>query len=165
MASRVLIAGLGSPHGDDQVGWRAIERLGDLGADAEAVALREPFALLDRLGRLGGFERLVVIDACESGSPPGLVRRFRWPLEGDSIPDSPRSSHGFGLASLLRLAESLGTLPPNVVIFAVEAERCRPGDDLSPTVLESLPTLVAVVRREVRGSQPPPCAANQETAP
>ncbi|MFO0845877.1 MAG: hydrogenase maturation protease [Gemmataceae bacterium] len=144
--ARVLVAGLGSPHGDDQVGWVVAGQLGGIHAEVQALALREPVTLLDHLGRC---ERLIVVDACRGGGPPGLSRRLHWPLEGRPAP--LRSSHGFDVLSLLKLAESLGRLPPVVVIFAVEADSCQPGEGLSPAVCKALPRLVAAIRREAFG--------------
>lgn len=141
--AQVLVAGMGSPHGDDQVGWRAVEQLQTVRMGFRSVALREPTALLGQLRCCG---RLVVVDACYSGSSPGIVHRLFWPIE--SSPVQLRSSHGFDLNTVLRLAEALGSLPSTVVLYAVEAERCQPGDDLSPAVRNALPSLIADLMRE-----------------
>lgn len=143
--SRILLVGLGSPHGDDQIGWKVVEQMDNVPGDVEARVLREPTALWDHLGRC---QRLVVIDACQSDACPGTPHRLTWPLDLHPVP--LRSSHGFDLASVLRLAESIGRLPSEVVLLAIEMDGCQAGDDLSPALRQALPHLVEVVRQELR---------------
>ncbi|MFV2065944.1 MAG: hypothetical protein ACC645_03120 [Pirellulales bacterium] len=62
-ATRII--GLGSPHGDDQAGWLAVDRLAQIDElDAQPIALRITTDLLDYLD---GCQHLILIDACQSG--------------------------------------------------------------------------------------------------
>lgn len=144
-----LIVGIGSPHGDDAVGWRAIERLGRIVAPAvRKVALREP---MDLPLHLDGCRRLWIVDACRSGRPLGSVQRLSWPDQRIEYVGAS-SSHGLGIDAALRLVEALGRLPERVVIFAVEAANAAPGDGVSAEVEAALSVveqrLVAELSRE-----------------
>ena len=118
MRPATRVVGVGSPHGDDRIGWDLIEALTAAGppAGVEAVCLRTP---LDLLEHLDGCETLVVVDACRGGGSPGtIVEVDRDLLATEGAAGS--SSHGLGLREALALAEALGRLPPRVIVFGVE---------------------------------------------
>jgi hydrogenase maturation protease len=143
MRSIIRVVGVGSPHGDDQVGWRLAEDLaGETGAGLEAAVLVDP---IDLLSHLDGCETLIVLDVCRTGRSPGTVTCLTWPDSRLEMTGG-RSTHGFGVASVLSLADALGRLPPSVVLFAVEAGACEPGAELSAAVRRSLPE----VRRQLQ---------------
>lgn len=143
MRSIIRVVGVGSPHGDDQVGWRLAEGLAiETGSGIEAAVIADP---IDLLGHLDGCETLIVLDACRTGRPPGTVTCLSWP-EARLEATGGRSTHGFGVASALALADALGRLPPSVILFAVEAGACEPDTALSPEVRRSLPQ----VRRQLQ---------------
>jgi hydrogenase maturation protease len=145
-AGAVRVLAVGSPHGDDQVGWEALRQLRrQLPAGVVAAAVADPLGVLDWLD---GCACLVLVDACHSGAPPGTVVRLAWPddrLAGRANP----SSHGFGVAEVLALAEALGRLPPRVVLMGVDAAACQPGAALSPPVRAALAELTRRVLEEV----------------
>jgi hydrogenase maturation protease len=124
MATGDLIVGIGSPHGDDAVGWTAVRRLAQrVDATVRLVTLREPVELMSHLD---GCRRLWIVDACRSASPVGSVHRLSWPDERVDLV-SPPSSHALGIAAALQLAEALDRLPEQVVVFAVEAAESQSG--------------------------------------
>ena len=103
-----LIAGLGSPHGDDQLGWVAIDLLRPrLPAGISAQKIRGGFDLIEYLD---GHDAAVLIDAASPAGRPGSIRSFTWPC-----PELDQcillSSHGLGLVEAIQLAEALGRLP------------------------------------------------------
>ena len=60
-----IIIGLGSWHGDDQVGWQLVEWLCEHRKPMPlAIALEEPTRMIEYLDEC---EHLVIIDACLSG--------------------------------------------------------------------------------------------------
>lgn len=133
-----LVVGVGSPHGDDQVGWRLADQLArGPSARIEAVAVKVPIDLIECLE---GREALVVIDAARTGRSPCEITRLDWP-EDRLETTCDRSTHGFGVAGALALAETLGRLPPKVVLLAVEVEDARGSGGLSPELQHGLPEL------------------------
>jgi hydrogenase maturation protease len=146
----VLIVGLGSPHGDDRVGWAVVERLRPLlppFATARAVA-----SGLDVLACLEGQDAAIVVDAAASAGRPGHVHRFDWPCPGLAAL-RPLSTHGPGLVEALRLAEVLGRLPRSVRIYAVEAEVVWPGAGFSPVAAAGVDAVTAAILADLSGGR------------
>ncbi|MFA9460234.1 hydrogenase maturation protease [Thiohalorhabdus methylotrophus] len=138
----VAVLGIGSPFGGDRLGWAVVEAL-RAGARDGWPEVR--FRALDRPGaglvaHLEGMDHAVLVDAVRTGAAPGTLHRItdraRLPVT-DAL-----SSHGFGLAEGLALAERLGQLPEWVVI-GVEAD---PGSEPRQ---ETVGRAVALVRAEV----------------
>jgi hydrogenase maturation protease len=142
----VLVAGFGSPHGDDQAGWRVIEILkARPELPVRAVAYREATNLI---ADLNGCDRLIVVDACRSGDPVGTLTRLTWPDPRIDERHS-HSTHGVDVCCALRLAERLGWLPAEVEIFGIEIRECEPGHELTYEVLESVVTLADLISTEL----------------
>ena len=142
-----VVAGIGSPHGDDQVGWRLAAALKHRPhVPARVVTVCESTQLLDALP---GCRRLIVVDACQSDGVVGSVTRLRWP-DPRIAERHNHSTHGVNVCGALRLAEQLGRLPPIVDIFGIEVGNCLPGHDISPSVICSVIKLEAEIRDELR---------------
>lgn len=141
-----LVVGLGSAHGDDQLGWQVVGHLAAAIADPSVSirAARSPAELLDWLE---GFERLIVCDACQGLGSPGAVRAWRWP-------DVPRGAlriagtHDLGLADALALADRLRRLPAETIIYGVEAADCDPGSPPSEAITAAAFRLAAMIVRD-----------------
>ena len=150
MRRGVRVVGVGSPHGDDRVGWRLVEDLAEsAGPGVEAVTVTQPLGLLDHLD---GCSALIVVDACRAGRAPGSVVVLTWPEDRPEFEGSG-STHGLDLAMALEMADVLGRLPPSVLLFAVEAGACGPVADLSPDLESSLPELDRRLREVVEGQR------------
>lgn len=123
--SRVRILGIGSPSGDDQAGWLVVDALLAGGLDGiDAKKLDRPGANL--IPSMENADRVILIDAMQSGAPVGQVRRFDaqdWPAHAHGL-----SSHGFGVFAALSLAHELGSLPARLDIHAIEIGSAIPGD-------------------------------------
>jgi hydrogenase maturation protease len=141
----VAIIAVGSPHGDDQIAWRVVERLRQKPRRGiHATAVSEPARVLDHLE---GCETLVLVDACRSGARAGTIHRLVWPDPRLRERDNA-STHGFSVARVLELAAALGRLPPYVVLIGVEAQSCGPTAEMSPAVRRALPALYRQVLAE-----------------
>jgi hydrogenase maturation protease len=141
-----LILGLGSPHGDDQLGWIAVDRLRPrlpTGISAHKVQ-----GGLELLECLEGQDAAVVIDAAAPAGRPGTIRSFAWPCP-ELTEWTPWSTHGLGLVQAFHLAEVLGRLPRRVTLYTVEAQATAPGAPLSLQVSQPLNTVVATILRDV----------------
>jgi hydrogenase maturation protease len=148
MGSEVIVIGFGSNHGDDAAGWDVVSRLD--GVDARCVSDASILADLPR-----ECEKLILVDACRGTGVHGTIHRFEWPeLPAEIGPLT--STHGWGLASGLQLADCLRRLPNRVVIFAVEAGPAEPGSPPNPEVAAAVPRLIELVRREIMNATPTP---------
>ena len=132
---RLRVLGVGSPNGDDAVGWLAVEAFRESQrqrdeAGIETVVLDRPGAAL--LSHLAGANAVIVVDAVLGNAPPGTVEQLE---AGDLLGGSASvSTHRFGLASALELGRVLDLLPPRLVVLGVHVARPRAGADLSPQV-------------------------------
>lgn len=147
-----LILGIGNlVMGDDGVGVRAVQRLATGYSFPPGVRLLDGGTLgLDLLPFLEGLDRLLIIDAVETGGPPGTIAR----LTGEMIPgafETRLSPHQMGLRDLLAVSDLLGNRPPAMTLLGVQPETIEPGTDLSPPVESALDTLVEMALRELRG--------------
>jgi hydrogenase maturation protease len=141
-----LIVGIGSPHGDDQIGWAVVDRLRP--RLCAGAAAHKSTGGTDLLELLEGKDRAILVDASAPSGDPGTVRRFDWPsaeLEATSL----LSSHGIGLVEILRLAEVLGRLPTHVTIYAVEAHEIMPGKALGWLARLSVNTVIESIEGQI----------------
>ena len=139
--NRVRILGIGSPSGDDQAGWLAVEALQDIGVEAHLDKLDRPGANLVSL--LEHTERVILIDAMQSGGAPGRIIRFDeqdWSRYRQGL-----SSHGFGVLDALSLAQALGCLPRRLELFGIEIASANPGETPGTAVRAAARQLAATI--------------------
>jgi len=142
-----VVAGFGSPHGDDQVGWRLaamLERRPDV--PARVIAVHEATQLLDAIQDC---RWLIIVDACQSGSRVGSITRLRWP-DARIAERHHHSSHSVGICGALQLALRLGRMPARVDVFGIEVEDCSPGQDISSVALGAAIRLESTILDELR---------------
>jgi hydrogenase maturation protease len=142
----VVVAGFGSPHGDDQAGWQVVallERQGEL--PARRVKIAEGTQLVEELARC---RRLIVVDACRSGAPLGTITRLEWPDRRIRRYHN-HSTHGVALCNALQLAERLGRLPPSVEILGIEIGSLRPLEEISAEVARAVAQVAEIISSEV----------------
>lgn len=149
ISPHTLFVGIGSPHGDDRAGWVVAESLREQnlpGVDVRQAAT--PSQLLDWLGP---FDRLVVADAylAGSGSPDRSgLKRWNWPTYSVAVLRSA-NSHAFGLPQVLQLAERLGALPRNVVVFGIAGANFSAFGELSKKTRIDLHNTVNLIADEL----------------
>jgi hydrogenase maturation protease len=137
-------------RGDDAAG-RIVARL--LRPHACAQVVEQDGEATALLSVLQSVDRAWLIDAAESGAPPGTIHRID--CATDKVP--PRgnvSSHGFGVAEAIELARTLGTLPPHCIVYAIEAADFTHGAAVSPAVMQAAHQVVELILAEL--TQPPP---------
>lgn len=140
--SPVRIVGIGSPFGQDQLGWQAVEAL--FAADL-LQRYSDGFVSLHQCDRPGthllnvirGADGVVIIDALQSGAAPGTLRYLEpqaFASEADRF-----SSHGFGVGATLELGQALGELPEYVRILAIEMDPASAySTALTPQLIQNL---------------------------
>ncbi len=143
MDNRILIVGCGNPAaGDDSAGVEIVRRLserGDCGCDLRAetapgVELLDVFPLADVV---------LFVDAVTSGGAPGTLYLTSFPskeLEPRAL--GSLSSHGWGLAEVLKLAQALGRAIPRLFLLGIEAGTVTQGAPRSPVVEQAVALVV-----------------------
>lgn len=144
MVARIKIIAIGSPFGDDRLGWVAAEQL----QDSPVLRFAEKQVMITMLDRPGpavishwrDADAAIIIDAVRSGAEPGTVHC----LTADDINNNNAtpSTHGFGIAAALELAGTLGQLPDKLVLCGIEMDPMHEGDAPGKKVRAALPLLV-----------------------
>lgn len=151
MKNRVLIIGIGSPFGDDRLGWVAADALRGSDVMRAAPIGSIEISILDRPGSLlpmhwRNTDCVILVDAVRSGALPGTRHR----LDADELTGAGMacSSHGFGVAAAVELARALGEMPTRLMLRGIETDPSSMGMTLSPAVAAALPTFCADIARE-----------------
>jgi len=146
-----LLVGIGSPHGDDQIGWRVADAIeGQRLAGLRVCRAGSP---IDLVGWIENVDCLVVCDACQGVGPVGSWHRWCWPA-AEVLPLKFSGSHDLGLAAALGLAERLGQLPEQVTIWAVEGRLAASVTALSETTMSpevqwAMPQIIGLIQSEL----------------
>jgi hydrogenase maturation protease len=145
----VLVLGIGNILMQDEgLGVRAVERLKErYHLPPEVRATDGGVMGLDLLPYLEDAERVLILDAVQTGRPPGTLVR----LEGQDIPVTlalKTSIHQVGLQEVLAVGRFRGTLPNRITLWGVEPAAVEIGTDLSPVVSAALDDLAEAVAEE-----------------
>jgi hydrogenase maturation protease len=160
LAPRAVVIGMGSEwRRDDGIGLAvaasvARRATGEAFANCHIVTrLADP---LDLLAHWDGADLAVVVDATRSRLAPGTVSRMVLERLGDELvcergiedPSvarraagsgrAPSSTHGLGLAGVLRLARAVECAPARLVVVGVEGGDFGPGSELTPAVAAAI---------------------------
>ena len=149
----VLVLGLGNPERcDDGVGARVARQLDEQRPDRVSIRTRRG-NMLDLLEDWAGFDVVICIDAAAAMGAPGKVYRFDPWHETLPCELGVTSSHAFGLAEAITLAQTLGQPLPAMLVYAVEGECFAHGEELSPGVAAAVPQVVCRVMADIRRLQ------------
>jgi len=134
---------------DDAAGVLVVQALAEKYEFPEELTLLDGGTLgLDILPYLEGVDRLLVVDAVETGDPPGTIIR----MTGDDIPlalATKVSPHQMGLKDLLLVADLQGYAPGEMVLWGVQPGSIEMDIELSPEVAQSMETLQQRVLEEL----------------
>jgi len=148
----ILVLGLGNLlMSDDSAGVRVVQRLSEQYRFPDHVTLLDGGTLgLDLLPYLEEVDRLLVIDAVETGSSAGTLVR----LAGDDIPlalATKVSPHQMGLKDLLTVADLQGYSPAEMVLWGVQPASIEMAMELSVEVAAVIGSLEEKVLQELAG--------------
>ena len=147
-APDILVMGIGNYlMGDEGIGVHVVQQLekGDLPAGVTVMdGGTGGFTLLGPMSEAG---RIVLIDATVDGGPPGRILRLT-PRFSNEYPPT-LTAHDIGLKDLLDAFYLMGKTP-DVTLFAISVTPPFDfGTELSPTLTEAVPKIVAAVRDEL----------------
>jgi len=166
-----LIVGAGNPYrGDDGVGIAIIRKLQEMQRaskknDGDVVPIissinHQNFVtelsrldLLDigtdglsLLDLLPNYHQVIIIDAVNMGATSGTVRLFTPQEAKINITNDALSTHGFGLAEMLHLAEQLSlTSQTDIKIIGVQPKSVAFGAELSHEIQQVIPQIITII--------------------
>ena len=149
---KILVLGIGNlVMTDDGIGVRVVQLIEErYRFPAEVTVLDGGTLGLDLLPRIEEAQRLIIVDAVETGAPPGTLVR----LTGEEIPlalETKLSPHQMGLKDLLAVSTLLGQAPQETVLWGVQPESIGMELRLSAPVQAQLEPLVGKVLEELSG--------------
>lgn len=137
--------------GDDAVGVLAVQELQQRADVPSTVTVIDGSTEgLGLIPVMEPFQRVILVDAVPMGLPPGTIRRFTWREARFVAHNTTVSLHQSDLTDALVLAEALGSLPPQVVIYGVQPQNTEWDQPLSAAVESALPILIDALLTEVR---------------
>jgi len=146
---KVLISSVGNPYRrDDGVGIEVIKILESENKDPNVALFDAGTDGLSLLDQLSLYEKAVIIDAVSMNEPPGEVKLF-FPEEAKiKITRDALSTHGFGLAEVLKLADELN-IKTEIKIVGIEPEDIGFGEGLSDVVRDKIPFILDLIKKEM----------------
>jgi hydrogenase maturation protease len=149
-----LILGVGSPlRGDDALGVLAVQRLRQHDLPPGVDVVDGGTGGIGLIPVMESYRRVILVDAVSMGLPAGTIRRLAWQEVRLVAHEQPLSLHQSDLADALALAEALGCLPAEVVIYGVQPHNMDWDQPVSRPVECALPSLVQALISEVRSEK------------
>jgi hydrogenase maturation protease len=131
---KALMVAMGNTfRGDDDAGL-AVARVMKCEQPSGLTILELNDDVTTLINHLPGFDLAIIVDATQSGSPPGTVHR----IDASTVPlpeqRSTRSTHGMNVGSVLELARLQQCLPQKVLVYGIEGKQFSHGSPLSSEV-------------------------------
>lgn len=144
----ILIIGCGNLlRGDDGVGPILIRRLWEIGLPEGVRCADGGTGGMDVAFQMRGADKVILVDACQSGSDPGAI--FKVPgAELENLPPlSGIHLHAFRWDHALAFARWLlkDEYPRDITVYLIEAENIGFGADLSPSVRAAMEKLARLL--------------------
>ncbi len=130
-----IVIGVGNrDRGDDGAGVAVAERVTGVTTHTVGAGSMDLYELWTDT------DSVIVVDAMQSGAPPGTIRSFD--VSAIALPGEAFSStHSFGPAAGIEIARALGRLPARIEVIGIEAGDLSQGAELSPEVAEAVRSL------------------------
>jgi hydrogenase maturation protease len=146
----ILVMGVGNLLlGDDGAGIRAIERLAERNLPANVSIIDAGTPGWGLPAWFEGQKKVIIVDAVHMGAVPGAWKRFNPEAVRLFASGEVFSLHEPGLANGLALAEALGNLPEEIVIYGIEPDQCEIAQGLSPAIQQALDPLIEEIFAEI----------------
>ena len=140
------VIGVGSSHGEDQLGWLVVESLQQILGERESIV----YVLCDRTVfdwmLLKQMDQCLFVDAVVSGAKPGTLHQIDL-NSGEAEASRSASSHGFSLLDAVALARSLGQFPDHAMLYGIEIGQWQPQGAISTEVRQAIPLCVSLLKR------------------
>jgi len=146
---KLAVFGLGSSHGDDQIGWVLVDALQDrLPEGVICEKLTSPAHSLVTL--LPQFDQVIVIDACEMEQKVGEYRYIEDGSRFLHMQNSLVSSHTVGISESWQLLCKLEQSLPQISLFLVQLGQTETMAPISDCLSAQIPNMVEQLHKTVK---------------
>lgn len=150
--TKALVLGVGNILlKDEGVGVRTVEYLQTHHTIPDNVELLDGGTMgMELLVHLEGIDHLLIIDAAETGEPPGTIIR----LADKNVPaylQRKISPHQLGISDILSALALQGLTPPKVTLIGIQPLVVDTGLELTPGVAAKVPELARMALEELQG--------------
>lgn len=132
---------------DEGIGVHVIQEMQKLDMPQNIELIDGGTGGLDIIYLVGDAERLIVVDAVDSGSEPGTIFKLN-PEDVNSTPgENQMSLHQVGLLEVLAMVKQM-TDCKEIIIVGVQPKEIDWGMELTPELEEKVPEIIDVVLKE-----------------
>jgi len=145
---KTIFIGVGNPFRSDDGAGRAVVRRLREEIPADVGVHEETGDGAELLEAWEGADRVILVDAVQSGAPPGTIHRFD--ARAEKLPSwfSRSSTHAFGVAEAIELARIMEDLPPCLIVYGIEGLDFSAGTELSPEVTAVISSAANLILQE-----------------
>jgi hydrogenase maturation protease len=151
MTCRLLVIGCGNLlRGDDGVGPILIRHLWQGGVPSDVRLVDGGTAGMDVSFQMRGAQRVVIVDACTTGQPPGTIYKIPGPAVEDLPPLSGLHTHMFRWDNALAFGRWLlkDDYPQDVEVYLIEVDDFTPGAALGAVAERAMHEVLRLIRAE-----------------
>ncbi|MCP5365319.1 MAG: HyaD/HybD family hydrogenase maturation endopeptidase [Hyphomicrobiales bacterium] len=147
----VLVLGLGNILlTDEGIGVRVLQTLRSrYHLPAGVDAIDGGTAGMDLIDLIAGYDDLIVIDAMETGDPPGTVRRLA-DHELSRFLKQKLSPHQLGFTDVLAFLELMDKAPQTITMIGIQPASLDLGLEISPSLSSEVNSYADLVARELQ---------------
>lgn len=146
--TEIVVVGVGSEiMGDDGFGPHVIERLqnSEYASNNAVEFVNAGTTGFLALEAMSGANHALVIDAVQTGSPPGTIQEYRC-VDGTFVDDVPdMTMHDVSFTEALVYAREVYDLPEEIRILGVEPATIAPSLELSESVEAAIPDVIDII--------------------
>ena len=146
------VLGIGSPFGDDQLGWEVIKLLQQKATLWPFIPRQLHIACCDRPGMhllelMRAAQTVFLIDAVKTGATVGTLHRFQ-NEEIENVNNS-LSSHALGIAEAMKIGTILNILPQKIILYGVEINEVQLQFALSKPIIKAIKALSLQIESDI----------------
>ncbi|STX43998.1 hydrogenase expression/formation protein [Legionella donaldsonii] len=148
----LLILGIGSPFGDDRLGWEVVQGLQKKKALQGYSTQQLQFMACDRPGLnlldwMQQAKTVFLIDAVRTGAKAGSLLY----LENEEIKtiNSIQSTHEFGLANTIEMGKILNLLPNKLVLYGIEINELKFQFEITEPIRAAIQALITRIEKDI----------------
>ena len=150
--SQLRVLGIGSPFGDDQLGWDVVKLLQQRSVLEPFIPKELQLMCCDRPGMyllelMRDAKCVFLIDAVKTGAAVGTLHCFQ--NEEISALNSKLSTHAIGLADAITMGAILQELPEKITLYGIEVGDIHCQFSLSETIAQAINLLSEQLENDI----------------